>query len=229
MNNNMKQLRYLEEGKCRELKPKLAEYLKSETFQKAFRQMVSKSIRSGAETGFGMGVGFARTPKFQVGKIDGGYSPVSIGGTESLERDEDIFPESLTRFSKYANLLRCHTHPILFNNPYVYIPSDADVKSLSSWNALFGLVVPVDLASKELLIVAFQPVNHLSNIAYDNLKEEVGFLGDDISHKILRLAVERSILRVLEFGARKNAVFAPAEIDLMLDTFQFRPLLQRAW
>jgi hypothetical protein len=126
--------------------------------------------------------------------------------------------------------IEVHTHPLvtditdlgsfatrLLDTPRRRIPSRDDVESISHY--VFGIVVPVNIVTREIELVAYQPYNNLSYVAYENLFEEVG-RGPD-AERILELARERSILRTIKFDKRKGRIFTVPEIDLMLRTFDF--------
>ncbi|NYZ73893.1 hypothetical protein H0O00_02010 [Candidatus Micrarchaeota archaeon] len=224
---------YVEESERPALKREVWDYLKGKVFQRAFQRMVSKSIGNGTEHGFGTGVGF--TPDgylFKASKLLGGYSPDGMGLERAIDAgrvEQTLVPQDLT-FIEHTLLVISHTHPYEHQDPYAILPSPEDVETLNKHRALFGLVVPVNFDSREIGVLAFQPVGGLSHVPYGNLMEELGYLnGEEFSRMVLDLAARRSILRIIEFATRKKAALDPAEIGRILHIFEFRPIIQKAW
>ncbi len=230
-----------------ELKAKLRKYLNSKTFQKAFRSMVSKSIRNGAEHAFEVELWpIPGRPKIRATPIISSGSPDSCVGliTDNLlnpSKSSDSYKTFVINMGKKypgvraTSLINLHTHPfitkmsfvepaaeLVLYHPRKNLPSPRDVRELSvGFVSDFEMIVPVDIISKELHILVYQNVTPLSYVAYEGLWEEVEDSAD-CDRIMLKLAVERSILRVLELDKRKKAIITPAEVDLILETMELK-------
>lgn len=230
-------------GKQPDVKGELRKYLNSKTFQKAFRSMVSKSIRNGTEHAFEVELWpIPGRSKIRATPIKSSGSPDSCVGliTDNLlspSKSSDSYDAFATNIAnKYPGVLATsltslHTHPfitktsflepaaeMLLYDPRINLPSPDDVRELTIISD-FEMIVPVDIISKELHILVYQNVTPLSHVAYEGLWEEVEDSAD-CDRIMLKLAVERSILRVLELDKRKKAIITPAEVDLILEAME---------
>ncbi|MFH1221676.1 MAG: hypothetical protein V1492_01180 [Candidatus Micrarchaeota archaeon] len=193
-----------------DLKQKLRTHLNSRTFQKAFESMVKRTLNNGCEHEFEVRL------FFENNRIT--IKNTAMGGGASPDTSESNFNvrDSYSTGDYLLSILSFHTHPNLIEAAFE-IPSSDDVKAICNIGCI-GIVVPINMRSKELHMVVFQAKNQLSYVPYESLMEEKLSEGEEA---VLRIAAERSILRVLQLGKRSKPVLSADEIDRILDTFSF--------
>jgi hypothetical protein len=199
----------MQKSKTPELKHVLRKHLNSNPFQKAFKEMVERSVRNGCEHAFH--VRMRNNFKVITAPVFGGASP-------NTTRNEGELGDPGLGFS----ICGFHTHPF---HAYQYdlhgIPSADDVRNGSSDasglpNRQIEGLVSLDIGSGKFGLVIFQAISALSYFAYEGILDE--FKDEpNAEQKILRAATERSVLRVLTLKKRTTPIISDMEIEIILE------------
>jgi hypothetical protein len=199
----------------------IRQFLNGKRFKTRIKEMVELAIRDGTEyrTEVGIETGPSSLELF-LRSLSGGVSPnfAPCSASSEIVHDDDVVGDG-----KLAILLDLHTHP----SGGGVTPSIDDVEVLCKIGSETGLI-PIGLIFhiadpklREVEILAFQPRTILSHNSYEGIVEEMGQCATD--DEVLRLAEERSVLRVLHMGKRSgNPTLRPSEINAILKTMDVR-------
>jgi len=213
------------------IKKRLKEHLASKDFKDAFEAMVLQTRLEGREYAFGVELRVPKTGivRFRATTIYGGVSPnatreegdvstprkISIGGCDDAEYELLILNE-FGHSGLFSRILSFHTHPYSRYDPKgAFIPSEVDVEGICKHGICVGLIVPVDIDTGKISIIAYQPLSSLSHVAYESLLYEImeGNGSDDL---VLKEAAKRGILQVCRFGERDSPEFSKRDIGRLL-------------